>query len=161
VERGDPYRLELYQTLERLRERFPQWRLDLSFQSRVGPLEWLRPYTDEYIPVLAGQGVRDLVFVPISFVNDHIETLYEIGVTYFELARAHGMRPRRAAAVSAHAGHVAALAQAVRRWQAGWGGVPYQELLPPAQRFARAGWWQWLAWAAALLASFGYAVRTG
>lgn len=160
VERGDPYRLELYQTVERLRERFAGWRIDLAFQSRVGPLEWLRPYTDEYIPVLAAQGLRDLVFVPVSFVNDHIETLYEIGVTYFDLARAHGLRPHRAAAVSAHPGHIATLAGAVRRWQAGWGGVPYRELLPPNQDFARRGWWLWLGWGAAFLAAFGYALGT-
>jgi ferrochelatase len=161
VEGGDPYRLELYRTLERLRERLSGWRIDLSFQSRVGPMEWLRPYTDEYIPELAQQGIRELVFVPISFVNDHIETLYEIGVTYFELARRHGLRPHRVAAVSDHPGQIRALAGAVRRWEAGWGGVPLAELLPPSQDFARRGAWLWSAWGAALLAALGYALCGG
>ncbi len=81
VERGDPYRLELYRTLAALRARFPAWRFVLSFQSRVGPMEWLRPYTDEIIPELAEESARNLVFLPVSFVNDHIETLFEIGHT--------------------------------------------------------------------------------
>ena len=153
VAQGDPYRLELYRTLEALRERFPEWRIDLAFQSRVGPMQWLRPYTDEYVPVLAAQGARDLVFLPLSFVNDHIETIYEIGHTYFELARRHGLRPHRVPAVSAHPAHIRALAGAVGRWSAGRGGIPAAELMPPSQDFARRGVWIWSAWAAALLAT--------
>ena len=153
VEQGDPYRLEIYRTLEALRDRFPQWRIDLAFQSRVGPMEWLRPYTDQYIPLLAGQGLRDLVFLPVSFVNDHIETLYEIGQTYFEQARRAGLRPHRVPAVSDDPGHIRVLAGAVRRWSEGRGGVPAAELMPPSQDFARRGVWLWCAWGAALLAA--------
>jgi ferrochelatase len=153
VERGDPYRLELYRTLEALRQRFPAWRFDLSFQSRVGPAEWLRPYTDEYVPRLAAQGVRHVVFLPISFVNDHIETLYEVGVTYFELARRHGLTPHRVAAVEAHPGHVRVLADAALHWAAGRAGVPLAELLPPDQGFRRLGAWAWGLWLAALFAT--------
>lgn len=153
VEQGDPYRLELYRTLEALRARFPQWRIDLSFQSRVGPAEWLRPYTDQYVPQLAAEGVRNLVFLPISFVNDHIETLYEVGVTYFALARAHGIAPHRVPAVEAHPGHVRVLAEAALQWAAGRGGVPVEELLPPDQHFRRIGVWAWGAWLAALFAT--------
>ena len=153
VARGDPYRLELYRTLEALAERFPEWRFDLAFQSRVGAREWLRPYTDEYVPLLATQGRRDLVFLPLSFVNDHIETIYEIGRTYFDLARRHGLRPHLVPAVSAHPAHIRALAGAVRRWHAGRGGVPALELLPPSQHLARRGVWVWSAWTAVLLAT--------
>jgi ferrochelatase len=157
VARGDPYRLELYRTLEALRERFSEWRIDLAFQSRVGPMEWLRPYTDEYVPLLAGQGPRDLVFLPLSFVNDHIETLYEIGQTYFDLARRAGLRPHLVPAVSDHPAHIRALAGAVRRWTEGRGGVPAAELMPPSQDFARRGLWLWSAWAALLLAALVHA----
>lgn len=153
VERGDPYRLELYRTLEPLRTRFAQWDVRLAFQSRVGPAEWLRPYTDEAVPALAAEGVRHVVFLPLSFVNDHIETLYEVQVTYFDLARRCGLEPRCVPAVSDHPGHVAALAGAVRRWLAGRGGVPATELLPPGQSFRRTGAYAWAAWAAALVAA--------
>jgi protoporphyrin/coproporphyrin ferrochelatase len=158
VERGDPYRLELYRTLEALRARFPQWRFDLSFQSRVGPAEWLRPYTDQYVPELAREGVRDVVFLPISFVNDHIETLYEIGVTYFDLARRHGLTPHRVPAPEEHPGLVRVLADYAAQWAAGRAGVPLAELLPPDQDFRRRGAWAWGAWAVALVAALLYAL---
>lgn len=63
----------------------------LAYQSRVGPVQWLKPYTDEVIPQLAKDGVRDLVVVPISFVSDHIETLEEIDQEYKELAEESGI----------------------------------------------------------------------
>jgi protoporphyrin/coproporphyrin ferrochelatase len=153
VEQGDPYRLELYRTLEGLRQRLPGWRFELSFQSRVGPMEWLQPYTDRYVPTLAAEGVRDLVFVPISFVNDHIETLYEVGVTYFNLARAHGLNPHRVPAVEDHPAHVGVLADYALRWAEGRAGVPLAELLPPDQRQRRVGRWAWGAWLVALVAA--------
>ena len=144
VQRGDPYRLELYRTLEALQQAFPQWRLELCFQSRVGPMEWLRPYTDDKVRELGSRsGVRQVVFVPLAFVNDHVETLYEIGHTYFDLARQQGLTPHRVPAVEDHPGLVETLAQAVRRWQAGRGGVPVAELLPPSQWRRRH--WPWLA----------------
>ena len=53
----------------------------LAYQSKVGPVPWLRPYTDDKIRELGGQGVDKMVVVPISFVSEHIETLEEIDVT--------------------------------------------------------------------------------
>jgi ferrochelatase len=55
---------------------------DLCFQSRVGPVEWTRPYTDESIDQLAKSRGGHLLIYPISFTSDHIETLYEMDVTY-------------------------------------------------------------------------------
>lgn len=63
----------------------------LSYQSRVGPVEWLRPYTDSKINELAGKGCRNLVVVPVSFVSEHIETLEEIDMEYRELAEEAGI----------------------------------------------------------------------
>jgi len=60
-------------------------------QSRVGPIEWLRPYTDDVLPDLGQQGVKNLVVVPISFVSEHIETLEEIDMEYRELAEENGI----------------------------------------------------------------------
>lgn len=158
VQRGDPYRLELYRTLQGLQRRFPDWRFELAFQSRVGPAEWLKPYTDRYIPELAAEGVRHVVFVPISFVNDHIETLYEIGETYAGQVRAAGMTPHLVQAVEDHPGHVGTLATEVLAWAQGAGGVPLAELLPPDQSWRRTGRWVWGAWLLALLAALIAAV---
>jgi ferrochelatase len=63
----------------------------LAYQSRVGPVEWLKPYTDDALQELAEQGVKDLVVVPISFVSEHIETLEEIDIEYRELAEEAGI----------------------------------------------------------------------
>merc|ERR1719478_1027471 len=63
----------------------------LAYQSRVGPVEWLQPYTDDTIRLLGGQGVKKLLAVPISFVSEHIETLEEIDMEYRELAESCGV----------------------------------------------------------------------
>lgn len=62
-------------------------RCQLAFQSRVGPVEWLRPYTDDKLREMgAGLGaqgkVKNLIVVPIAFVSEHIETLEEIDIEY-------------------------------------------------------------------------------
>jgi ferrochelatase len=64
----------------------------LSFQSRVGPVRWVEPYTDDTVRALGARGVEALLFVPLGFVSDHFETLYEIDLLYVPLARASGVR---------------------------------------------------------------------
>lgn len=92
-EAGDPYQKEMeactsaiMQTLDRPNN------YTLAYQSRVGPVEWLQPYTDEAIEDLAAKGVGELVVVPISFVSEHIETLEEIDMEYREVAEAAGIK---------------------------------------------------------------------
>jgi len=63
----------------------------LSYQSRVGPIEWLRPYTDDKLEELGKKGVKNLVVVPVSFVSEHIETLEEIDMEYREVAEENGI----------------------------------------------------------------------
>ncbi len=91
-EAGDPYQLEIedctksiVQTLGRQNEH------SLAYQSKVGPIEWLQPYTEDAIVQLAEQGVTELVVVPISFVSEHIETLEEIDIEYREIAEEAGI----------------------------------------------------------------------
>jgi len=61
------------------------------YQSRVGPVKWLEPSTETAILQAAADGVKALVVVPVAFVSDHLETLYEIEVTYRDLARHAGI----------------------------------------------------------------------
>ena len=97
IEAGDPYQRQIEESVERitdeLRKTHPEKKVEvhLSYQSRVGPIEWLRPYTDDVLPELGESGVRNLVVVPISFVSEHIETLEEIDIEYRELAQEHGV----------------------------------------------------------------------
>lgn len=92
---GDPYKAQTEASVRfvmaRLRSLGYQNEYTLAYQSRVGPVEWLQPYTDDKIRELAQDGVKDLVVVPISFVSEHIETLEEIDVEYRELAEECGI----------------------------------------------------------------------
>ena len=93
IEAGDPYKKQIEACVERISQQIqgPDVQVHLSYQSRVGPIEWLRPYTDDVLPELAERGVRNLVVVPISFVSEHIETLEEIDIEYRELAEESGI----------------------------------------------------------------------
>ncbi|HYE80187.1 MAG TPA: ferrochelatase [bacterium] len=87
VDAGDPYPKQVRATVQRvLQELGYTGQAALTFQSRVGPVEWLKPYTDEAIPEWADQGVEGIIAVPISFVADNLESLEEIDIEYRHLA---------------------------------------------------------------------------
>lgn len=91
-EAGDPYQYEIEECTRLIMETLNRPNdHTLAYQSRVGPVEWLKPYTEEAIENLGKQGVKDLLVVPISFVSEHIETLQEIDIEYRELAEASGI----------------------------------------------------------------------
>ncbi len=99
-EAGDPYQQEIEECthliMKTLNRPNPH---TLAYQSRVGPVEWLQPYTEDALKALGAKGVKDLVVVPISFVSEHIETLQEIDIEYREIAEESGIHNfRRAAA---------------------------------------------------------------
>jgi protoporphyrin/coproporphyrin ferrochelatase len=92
VERGDPYQWQVEQSavaiVRDLRIEGLDW--SVCYQSRVGRLEWIGPYTESEIE----RGGRDrvpIVLVPIAFVSEHSETLVELDITYRELAAKHGV----------------------------------------------------------------------
>ncbi len=93
---GDPYQQEMEACVKLIwREVDRPTPHSLSYQSRVGPVEWLGPYTEDQILALAEQGVKDLLVVPISFISDHIETLQEIDMEYREIAEGAGIHSFR------------------------------------------------------------------
>jgi ferrochelatase len=115
IESGDPYLSQVEETVQLVMERFPKTRYHLAFQSKAGPVKWLEPATEETIARLAGEGCRNLLVVPISFVCDHIETLYEIDITYAELARQRGIvQFRRAPSLNTSPLFIDCLADLVR-----------------------------------------------
>ncbi len=84
---GDTYSYSVAQSVARILgvlNRRHNW--VISYQSLVGPMQWLKPSTEEVLAALAKKGVKKIIVVPISFVNDHIETLCEIDMEYRELA---------------------------------------------------------------------------
>ncbi len=94
IEEGDPYLDELKKTIKAL-EDLTGVSGKLCFQSRSGPVEWLRPSTPEMLDNLSDQGCRKVLMVPISFVSDHVETLYEIDIQYKEMAEELGIELKR------------------------------------------------------------------
>lgn len=91
IEEGDPYLNDLTKTIIAIEEQ-TNIRGKLCFQSRSGPVKWLSPSTPDTLVELAEKGVKEVVVMPISFVSDHVETLYEIDIQYAELAQELGMR---------------------------------------------------------------------
>lgn len=91
IEEGDPYLDHLKLTIAAI-EQITGIEGRLCFQSRSGPVEWLSPSTPEMLEKLAAEGCKNMVIVPISFVSDHVETLYEINMQYREMAADKGIR---------------------------------------------------------------------
>lgn len=91
VDGGDPYEKQIQATYEAMRHRLQWPHTSLCYQSRVGPLQWLQPYIQDVLQELAQKGTRQVLVYPIAFVSDHVETLYELGMQYAELARSLGI----------------------------------------------------------------------
>jgi ferrochelatase len=123
VEAGDPYVSHIEATIGAVvRKTGCRWHL--SYQSKSGPVKWLEPSTEEKIKELAGRGVKDLLVVPISFVSDHIETLYEIDILYKRLAEKVGIRLLRAQSLNTSPLFIGALKEMVmtKTRELGWTG---------------------------------------
>ncbi|XP_045541217.1 ferrochelatase, mitochondrial [Papilio machaon] len=118
VSRGDTYPHEVAATvaatMNELKVPNPH---RLVWQSKVGPLPWLQPYTDDAIKSYCKQGRKHLILVPIAFVNEHIETLHELDIEYCEeLAHEAGVKQiERASAPNDHPIFIAALADVVAK----------------------------------------------
>ena len=91
VKAGDPYQWQVEEMASRLVKHLPaDWETEVCYQSRVGPLKWIGPATEDEIVRAADDG-KHIMIAPIAFVSDHIETLVELGVEYRELAEAKGV----------------------------------------------------------------------
>jgi protoporphyrin/coproporphyrin ferrochelatase len=115
IDEGDPYVEHTTRTvhgiLQRLDVRNPHV---VAFQSRTGPVKWIGPGTEDVIRELGAIGVRDVLMVPVSFVCDHIETLYEVDQLFRDDARAAGIQDyRRTEALNTHPLFIEALGDLV------------------------------------------------
>lgn len=114
VDRGDPYLEETLATVSGVVDRLGGRPHELAFQSRLGPVKWLDPSLPEKLAALAAAGAPPLVLVPVSFVSDHIETLYELDIQHREMAEKLGFEIYvRAPALNTRPDFIAALADLV------------------------------------------------
>jgi ferrochelatase len=91
-EAGDPYQQEIENCSSLIMQclNLPNEH-SLAYQSKVGPVEWLQPYTEDALKELGSKGIKDLLVIPVSFVSEHIETLEEIDIEYREIAHEAGI----------------------------------------------------------------------
>ena len=93
IKKGDPYQWQVEQSVDKIVKALNIKELDwiLSYQSRVGPLKWIGPSTEDIIVENSKLG-KHIVLVPIAFVSEHSETLVELDIEYKELADKNGCK---------------------------------------------------------------------
>jgi ferrochelatase len=120
---GDPYHCQCHKTARLLAEalELPEGRWQVSFQSRVGPEEWLGPYTDETVTAWGREGVKSLQILAPGFSADCLETLEEIDEQNREFFQeAGGGDFHYIPALNDRPDHVAAIADIVTANLQGW-----------------------------------------
>lgn len=125
IKMGDPYDSQLRETARLVAEAagLPQERWSWSYQSAGrSPEPWLGPQLPEHLEALAAQGVRDVISLPVGFVSDHVEILYDIDIQAQDVAKALGMRLERPPALNTDPLFIGQLAALVRQraQAAGW-----------------------------------------
>nr|WP_226575207.1 ferrochelatase [Acuticoccus sediminis] len=123
LDKGDPYHCQCHKTTRLLQERlgWPDGRLKVTFQSRFGKAEWIKPYTDETVKALPGQGVRKIAVMMPGFVTDCLETLEEIAgenAEYFH--EAGGEKFTAVPCLNDSEAGMTVIEQVVRRELMGW-----------------------------------------
>ena len=117
VDAGDPYVEHTHRTVQGILRRLsvPNPHV-IGFQSRTGPVTCIGPGTEDILRELGSRGVKEVLMVPVSFVSDHIETLYEVDQLFREDARDAGIVDyRRTDALNTHPLYIEALADLVGR----------------------------------------------
>ena len=79
-DKGDPYQCYCQKTTRLMNEKFNKIEIKTTFQSRFGPQEWLKPYTDKTLEDLPKKGVKNLLIICPGFASDCVETLEEINI---------------------------------------------------------------------------------
>lgn len=145
-EAGDPYQKEIEGCVQAiLKELNRNNEHVLAYQSRVGPVEWLQPYTDDMLESLGQKGTKEIVVVPISFISEHIETLQEIDIEYREVAEEAGIQNfRRVPALNTDPDFIDALGNMVIEAQAK-PDVKFSEVMRPQEntKYYPPERWEW------------------
>jgi len=113
-EEVERYLQEINETIFHIRERITLNKYTLAFQSRgLSALRWLEPDISVVLENLKRNGVKDVLLVPLSFVSDHIETLYDIDIVYKSIAEKQGINLLRTETMNTNPFFISALADVV------------------------------------------------
>lgn len=116
VDRGDPYQQQVERTVARVLGRLGGHpRVTICYQSRVGKMEWLKPYTEDVINGLIAEKVKHIVLYPVAFVTEHSETLFELDLLYGDQIRAAGIQYHRVPALGTDPLFIEGLAEEVQK----------------------------------------------
>ncbi len=125
IKMGDPYDSQLRETASLIAEAAglaaDQW--SWSYQSAGrSPEPWLGPQLEAYIPELAEKGIKNIISIPVGFVSDHVEILFDIDIEAQKVAKAYGVRLERPPALNADPVFMKQLAEllVVKAEEQGW-----------------------------------------
>ena len=109
------YHPQLNETCRLVAESLGEFRWNLVFQSRSGPPQqpWLEPDICDFLETLPGEGVQDVVLMPVGFLSDHLEVMFDLDEEARETAERIGIRMRRAKTVGVHPRFIEMICQLV------------------------------------------------
>ncbi len=111
---GDIYQRECEATYNALKSAFPHASSLIAYQSQFGKEEWLRPYTRDACEEVTQYGKQHVIFIPLSFTSDHIETLFEIEEMYLPVVANQGIKAWRCPALNRRPDWIRAMAGIIR-----------------------------------------------
>ncbi|WP_158508749.1 ferrochelatase [Thermosulfidibacter takaii] len=88
--KGDPYYSQVLETASLVSDELDTNYFTVAFQSRLGPFPWVKPYVEDALKDIAKRGIKEVVVTPISFTNEHLETLYDLDIELKNLAKELG-----------------------------------------------------------------------
>lgn len=123
IKMGDPYDAQLHETAKLVAAKagLPDARWSWSYQSAGrSPEPWLGPQLQEYLPVLAGEGIKNVISIPVGFVSDHVEILFDIDILAQGVASELGMRLVRPPALNDDPLYIDTLVELIQARSAAW-----------------------------------------
>jgi ferrochelatase len=98
---NDPYVNDMEKSVREVLKKIEPLSWHIAFQSRgMGPEEWLGPDVESVLEELSKKKIREILIVPIGFVSDHVEILYDIDILYQEKAKLLGMQLKRTSSLN-------------------------------------------------------------
>lgn len=118
IEKGDPYQWQIIGTMNAAIKQISnihKHNTHLSYQSKVGPMKWVGPSTEAKLHEIASTGRKNVLVVPIAFVAENSETVYELDIEYKHIADQLGLNYKRVPCVNDNDDFIKALAQIVQK----------------------------------------------
>jgi ferrochelatase len=114
IDSGDPYVEHVKATVDGLISQLGNIEWHIGYQSQAGPIRWTEPKTEDILHDLAKKNVKNVLIVPVSFVSDHLETLYDIDIHLKNIAEDMDITLKRVPSLNDSPDFISALEQIIR-----------------------------------------------